>query len=177
MDSPSFRSQHMPVRPSQEHPFLGRDPLDHGCAIFTVIESLQQLGLEGRTARLLSWLGRFEGLERHLEDDSDPVLSVRQILLRHVADQPRSEVAQQGLADATWHSIVHTIVAQPFVQVCCDWSMDGLRPRIRWDPIEHSFLQFLALGHAGEELSVWTPAAGVPCRVRKCKKALQQKVW
>ena len=156
MDSPSFRSQHMPVRPSQEHPFLGRDPLDHGCAIFTVIESLQQLGLEGRTARLLSWLGRFEGLERHLEEDSDPVLSVRQILLRHVADQPRGEVVQQGLADATWHSIVHTIVAQPFVHVCCDWSMDGLRPRICWDPIEHSFLQFLALGHAGEELSVWT---------------------
>ncbi|WP_126312662.1 hypothetical protein [Delftia acidovorans] len=175
MDTPSFRSQHMPVRPSQEHPFLGRDPLDHGCAIFTVIESLQQLGLESWTARLLSWLGRFEGLERHLEEDCDPVLCVRQILLRHVADQPRGAGEQKGLADVTWHSIVHTIVAQPFVQVCCDWSIDGLRPRIRWDPIEHTFLQFLALGHADEDLSVWTPAAGMPCRARKCASMLQGK--
>ncbi|MXN30191.1 hypothetical protein [Delftia sp. CH05] len=175
MDSPSFRSQHMPVRPSQEHPFLGRDPLDHGCAIFTVIESLQQLGLEGRTARLLSWLGRFEGLERHLEEDSDPVLSVRQILLRHVADQPRCEVAQKGLADATWQSIVHTIVAQPFVHVCCDWSMDGLRPRIRWDPSEHTFLQFVGLGQAQEDLAVWSPAECISSRVRRFKAALQHR--
>lgn len=171
MDTPSFRSQHMPVRPSQEHPFLGRDPLDHGCAIFTVIEFLQQLGLESWTARLLSWLGRFEGLERHLEEDCDPVLCVRQILLRHVADQPRGAGDQKGVADVTWH----TIVAQPFVQVCCDWSIDGLRPRIRWDPIEHTFLQFLALGHAEEDLSVWTPASGMPCRARKCASLLQGK--
>jgi hypothetical protein len=160
----------MPVRPSQEHPFLGRDPLDHGCAIFTVIESLQQLGWESWTARLLSWLGRFEGLEGHMEEDCDPVLSVRQILLRHVADQPRCEVAQKGLADATWH----TIVAQPFVHMCCDWSIDGLRPRIRWNPIEHSFLQFLALGNANEDLAVWIPAACMPRRAVECRIVLQR---
>ena len=109
-----------------------------------------------------------------MEEDCDPVLCVRQILLRHVADQPRGAGDQKGVADVTWHSIVHTIVAQPFVQVCCDWSIDGLRPRIRWEPIEHTFLQFLALGYAEENLTVWIPTAGMPLRAQECEIALKR---
>jgi len=58
-------------------------------------ESLQQLGLESWTARLLSWLGRFEGLERHLEEDCDPVLCVRQILRLISREAPENRKAWQ----------------------------------------------------------------------------------
>lgn len=146
--------------------------MDRGCAIFTIVESLQQLGLESRAALLLSWLGRFDGLERHLEEDADPVLCVRQTLLVHVVDQSVGRRRTLEQLDTTWHNIVCALMGQPFLHACIDWSTDGLRPRIRWDPLEQKFLEFLGLGLPGEELSLWTPTSGTPNRARQCAQVL-----
>ncbi|WP_280190796.1 hypothetical protein [Delftia sp. PS-11] len=173
--TPSLRSQHAPVQASQDHPYLGRDPMDRGCAIYTIVESLQQLGLESRAALLLSWLGRFEGLERHLEDDADPVLCVRQMLLQHVIDQPDGASKTMEWRENTWHDIVCGILRQSFLHACIDWSKDGLRPRIRWNPLEQTFLEFLSMGLPDEELSVWTPTEGTPKRARECAQLLLRR--
>lgn len=169
---PSLRSQHAPVRPSHEPPYLGRDPMDRGCAIFTIVESLQQLGLESRAATLLSWLGRFEGMERHLEEEADPVLCVRQALLQHVVDQPAGRRRTQDQLDSTWHNIVCTLMRQPFLHACVDWSTDGLRTRVLWNPMEQKFMEFLGVGMPGEEVSLWMPNGGRPGRARECAQLL-----
>lgn len=148
--------------------------MDRGCAIFTIVESLQQLGLEGQAVPLLSWLGRFEGMERHLEEEADPVLCVRQALLQHVVDQPAGRRRTREQLDGIWHNIVCTLMGQPFLHVCIDWSPDGLRSRILWNPLEQKFLEFLTMGLPDEELSVWTPTSG-PNRARQCAKLLLQQ--
>lgn len=149
--------------------------MDRGCAIFTIVESLQQLGLESHAAALLSWLGRFEGMEGHLEDDADPILCVRQALLQHVVDQPAGRRRTQDQLDATWHDIVCTLMRQPFLHACVDWSTDGLRSRILWNPMEQKFMEFLGMGLPGEELSLWTPTRGTPKRARECAQLLLQQ--
>lgn len=169
-----FRSQHAPVRASDDPPYLGRDPLDHGCSIFAIVQSLQQLCLGHKAATLLCWLGRFEGLEQHLEDDADPVLCVCKILLQHVADQPVARRRPSSQPADIWHSIVMQILAQPFVHTCSDWSSDGLKSRIRWNPLAQSFMDFLAMGLPGEELSVWSPTQSKPERVEQSAKLLQE---
>lgn len=173
--TPHLRSQHIQQRACSDPPFLGRDPLDRGCAIFAIAESLQQLGLAHKTNLLLRWLGRFEGLEQHLEDDSDPVVSVRLILLQHVADQPAIEHVSQAQQERNWHKLVLQIMAQPFVQTCGDWGRDGITSRIKWDPLQHSFMDFLALGLPGEELSIWTPSGGKQTRAHRFARMMLQE--
>lgn len=146
--------------------------MDRGCAVFTIVESLQALGLGGRAASLLSWLGRFEGLEQHLEEEADPVLCVRKTLLRHVVDQPAGRRRTECQREESWHNIVCELMGQPFLHACIDWSVDGLRPRISWNPLEQKFLEFLGLGLPGEELSAWTPTDGTPNRARECAQLL-----
>lgn len=173
--APLLRSQHLPQPVSSDPPFLGRDPLDRGCAIFAIAESLQQLGLAHQTNRLLRWLGRFEGLEQHLEDESDPVVRVRLVLLQHVADQPVRHHVTEAQQARNWHSLVIQLVAQPFAQTCGDWGRDGIRSRIKWDPMQHSFMTFLALGQPGEELSIWTPTDGQQIRAQHFARMLLQE--
>ncbi|WP_198972031.1 hypothetical protein [Xylophilus sp. ASV27] len=154
--TPSLFSQHLPVRPSEDAPYFGRDPMDRTCAIFTIVEALQQLDLGRHAVRLLLWLGRFEGLEKHLEEEHDPVLCVRQILLQHVADRPLGVPGDEK----TWHSIVRAIMGQQFIHTCSDWSGPDLRPRVRWNPQRQSFLEFLAEGLPGEDMATWSPDRG-----------------
>jgi len=54
---------------------LARDTLDRQRAIFTITDTLNQLSKVSRISTLLRWLGRFDGLESHLEQDQDPLLS------------------------------------------------------------------------------------------------------
>lgn len=172
---PLLRSQHLPQPVCSDPPYLGRDPLDRGCAIFAIAESLQQLGLASKTNLLLRWLGRFEGLEQHLEDESDPIVRVRLILLQHVADQPAMQHISEPQRQRNWHSLVTQLVEQPFAQTCGDWGRDGIASRIKWNPIEQSFMDFLALGQPGEELSIWTPTEGTQRRARQFASMLLQE--
>jgi hypothetical protein len=147
--APHLHSQHIQQRANSDPPFLGRDPLDRGCSIFAIADSLQLLGLASKTNPLMRWLGRFEGLEQHLEEELDPILSVRSILLQLVADHPKMPHVPKPQQEKNWHSFVMRVVAQPFVQTCGDWGRDGIASRIKWDPLQQSFMDFLALGQPG----------------------------
>lgn len=173
--TPQLHSQHTLQRACIDPPYLGRDPLDRGCAIFTIVESLKQLGLEDKTSVLLRWLGRFDGLEQHQEDENDPILCVRQVALGHVADHAHVARTPLPQREKVWHSLVMQILSQPFVHTCGDWSSDGLTARIRWSPMEQSFMNFLALGQDDEELSIWNPTQPNAARAQQfCKLLLQE---
>ncbi|AVS67410.1 hypothetical protein C8245_18550 [Paracidovorax avenae] len=169
---PSLFSQHMPVRPCEDPPYLGRDVMDRGCAVYAIVDGLAQLGLADKVATLLRWLGRFEGLEKHLEEELDPVLGVRQVVLQQAADTPIPALEATSTREACWRSIVHAILEQPFVHTCSDWSGPDLRPRIVWDPLQQPFLEFLAEGRAGEDMATWMPEDGNPDRARRSSHQL-----
>ncbi|MGY8589370.1 hypothetical protein QRO08_11935 [Paracidovorax citrulli] len=164
---PSLFSQHMPVRPCEDPPYLGRDVMDRGCAVYAIVDGLAQLGLADKVAALLHWLGRFEGLEKHLEEELDPTLCVRQIVLQQAAETPLAARQKASSRDSSWRNIVGAILEQPFVHTCSDWSGPDLRPRVVWDPLAQPFLEFLAEGREGEDMATWMPEDGNPDRARR----------
>ena len=173
--APHLHSQHIQQRANSDPPFLGRDPLDRGCSIFAIADSLQLLGLASKTNPLMRWMGRFEGLEQHLEEELDPILSVRSILLQLVADHPKMPHVPKPQQEKNWHGFVMRVVAQSFVHTCGDWGRDGIASRIKWDPLQQSFMDFLALGQPGEELSIWTPTDGKSARAQHFARILLQE--
>lgn len=87
-------------RAQQHFPYLGRDTLDRQRAIFTITDTLNQLGQASRTSTLLRWLGRFDGMEAHLEEDQDPLLCVRALLMAAVAARVSRSTANESPDDA-----------------------------------------------------------------------------
>lgn len=157
--TPSMRSQHLPVRPDPNFPYLGRDPMDRGCAVFAIVQAMFVLDLASKTSTLLQWLGRFEGLEQHLEEYQDPVQCVRQVLLQFLAGLPTSSAARTG----GWPMIVSSILSLEFVHMHSAWSRgEGTKPRIYWNPLHQNWLSFLEEGLEGETVATWTPADGNP---------------
>lgn len=161
--TPSLRSQHLPVRPDPDFPFLGRDPMDRGCAVFAIVQAMYVLGLASKTSTLLQWLGRFEGLEQHLEEYQDPVQCVRQILLQFRAALPVCSNGQLQDRPGDWPMIVSAILSLDFVHMQSAWSRgEGVKPRLIWNPLQQSWLNFLGEGLEGETVATWTPADGNP---------------
>jgi hypothetical protein len=161
--SPSLRSQHLPVRPDPDFPFLGRDPMDRGCAVFSIVQVLSALGLADKTAALLQWLGRFEGLEQHLEEYQDPVQCVRQVLLQFRAALPVASTGKHDVRPGDWPMIVSAILSLEFVHMQSAWSLgEGVKPRLFWNPLHQSWLNFLGEGLPGETVATWMPADGNP---------------
>ncbi len=152
-------------RAKTDFPHLGRDLMDRQQAIFTITESLICLGHEGRTSALLRWLGRFDGLEMHLEEDEDPVLCVRQLLLQHVGNQPTNTKHR------TWEWLISSILRLHFVQTHSCWGTET-KSRIKWDPLAQTWMEFLEEGMEGETLSTWMPGAGNPDLARRSAAAL-----
>lgn len=161
--TPSLRSQHLPVRPDHEFPYLGRDPLDRGCAVFAIVQAMHGLGQADKTSSLLQWLGRFEGLEQHLEEHQDPVQCVRQVLLQFLAALPASGAGPLHGRPGDWPMIVTAILSLDFVHKQSAWSRgEDAKPRIFWNPLKQSWLSFLGEGLAGETVATWTPVDGNP---------------
>ncbi|MBD9534175.1 hypothetical protein IB233_21355 [Comamonas sp. CMM01] len=157
--TPCLRSQHLPVRPDPNFPYLGRDPMDRGCAVFAIVQAMYVLGLASKTSTLLQWLGRFEGLEQHLEEYQDPVQCVRQVLLQFRAALPALSAARNG----DWPMIVSSILSLEFVHMHSAWSRgEGAKPRIYWNPLHQNWLSFLEEGQEGETVATWKPADGNP---------------
>ncbi|MDH0513847.1 hypothetical protein [Comamonas terrigena] len=167
--TPSMRSQHLPVRPDPNFPYLGRDPMDRGCAVFAIVQAMYVLGLASKTSTLLQWLGRFEGLEQHLEEYQDPVQCVRQVLLQFQAALPASSAARTG----DWPMLVSAILSLDFVHMQSAWSRgEGAKPRIFWNPLHQSWLNFLGEGQEGETVATWRPAGGNPTLAAASASAL-----
>lgn len=157
--------------PQLQFPFLGRVPLDRSGAVFTIIETLKQLGQERRTSTLMCWLGRFDGLEMHLEEEHDPLLCVRQLLLSFVVTHTSLEYARPTRQAACWKQIVQSILRLDFVHSHSSWGTDT-KPRLVWNPMAQPWLEFLNEGRAGEALTTWIPEAGNPALARRSAAAL-----
>ena len=56
-----------------------------------------------------------------------------------------------------------------------DWGRDGIASRIKWDPLQQRFMDFLALGQPGEMLSIWTPTDGKSARAQHFARILLQE--
>ncbi len=163
-------TQHLAC-PQLQFPFLGRVPLDRSGAVFTIIETLKQLGQERRTSTLMCWLGRFDGLEMHLEEEHDPLLCVRQLLLSFVVTYTSLEYARPTRQAACWKQIVQSILSLDFVQSHSSWGTDT-KPRLVWNPMAQPWLEFLKEGRAGETLTTWIPESGNPPLTRRSAAAL-----
>lgn len=153
--SPRLRTQHEPLQPNMAYPHFGRDELDHAHAVYSIARSLEQLGLADWLPVIVRWLGHYDGIERWLEDEFDPAIAVRQTLVRHAATQGHADSTLScAQAGALKQAIVEDLLELDFVRYRADW---GPYPkgRLRWDPLHQSWLSFLTLGEASENLSLW----------------------
>jgi hypothetical protein len=170
----SFATARMNTASSQSNfPCPERFGTDHVQAPYSIVRSLMQLGLADWTATLLHWLGRFDGLEAHLDECDcdpsrlDPACCVRDVLLSHVARWPelvpgqRLEPAQRGQRIT---AITDDLLELEFVGAVGEWCGQ----KRFWNPLNEDWLYFVTLGpepdepklerggnEAGELLDAW----------------------
>ena len=153
---PRLRSQFEAPNPNRNFPELGRDEMDHGHAIYSIARSVSALGLNDWLPTVMHWLGHYDGLETMLEDPCDPAICVRQVLLRHVAQQPAGGSAPRlaSEAQALKQAIAEELATLDFV---CYRVFLGQRGRHRayWEPLEQSFLSFRDGRQGDEGLGGW----------------------
>lgn len=169
---PSFLQQFTQQQPAQQE--ASRDKLDRTHAAFTIIESLRTLNLAAWSSTLMSWLGRFDGIELHIHEDCDPLPCVRQILLGHVADKGWGGKGWQGDVMLLQARIIDDLVALDFVHHRAYWSAHPPKPRREFDPLETTWLEFMTLGQPDEDLCVWRPERGNPALSNLCRQMLLQ---
>ncbi|WP_211336848.1 hypothetical protein [Corticibacter populi] len=171
---PSLTQQFEPL--TNAEPGSGqRDRLDQAHAIFVIVESLRSLGLAAWSPTLLTWLGRFDGLNQYLREDAHPLLCVRQVLLCHVADLGKGLVVKGPLAtELLRQQIIDDLVEQDFVHHRCYWSARPPRPRLEFNPLEQTWLEFVALGQVAEDLCVWRPERGNPLLAERSRVLLMK---
>ncbi|MEG2468783.1 MAG: hypothetical protein RSB86_15455 [Comamonas sp.] len=104
----------------------------------------------------------------HLEEDQDPVLCVRKLLLQSVGNQPKDS---QSSSPCTWECLISSIVRLDFVHTHSGWGSET-RSRIKWDPLVQTWLEFLKEGGEGETLTTWMPGSGNPDLARRSAAAL-----
>ena len=168
---PPIKQSALQTHRAQQHfPYLGRDTLDRQRAIFTITDTLNQLGQASRTSTLLRWLGRFDGMEAHLEEDQDPLLCVRALLMAAVAARVSRSTANESPDDA-WERMVSSIMRLDFVHTHSSWGIHT-KSRIKWDPMGQTWLEFLEEGMPGESLTTWLPGSGNPDLARRSAAAL-----
>lgn len=163
-ERPRWQAQHCAHQASADWPFLGRDALDHGHAVFAIVGHLGTLGLQAWTSRLLQWLARYDGFERYVEEDAhDPLLCVRDLLLGYVIGQGRALAAgaDAGVGEAASarlrQCIVGDILQLDFVRYRAFWGPEPVprRGARHWQPLKQTWLSFIESRQAGESLWVW----------------------
>lgn len=140
-----------PSNAYDDYPYCGRFVDDHAHAPYVIARSLMQLGLGDRTAQLLDWLGRFDGLEEHLgegfEPDYrlDPVRCVRDVLFSHVLRYPALD-EDTRLTQEQRHERIEAVVADfqalEFVGVMANWH----GKKRSWNPLGEDWLSFIEFG-------------------------------
>lgn len=152
---PRLRAQHSNPAPNAGWPHSGRDALDHAHAVYSIVQHLSTLGLASWTSRLLQWLGRYDGLERHLEDWQAPNICVRDVLLRHVCRIPGEAAATLDfrVAHARRLAIVQDLLTLDLVRVRAWWGNEH-RPEASacfWSPLEQCWLDFIEMPHGEQD--------------------------
>lgn len=156
VQKPSIESQCKWHQPNPEFPNFGRDALDRGHAIYSIIEHLNTLGLKDWVPQFTHWLSQYDGLEMYAEDEEDPALCVRQVLAAYCARD--SDSREQGGALKT--KIVADILELNFVRYRAHWGVDLVpdEQSRKWEPLKMSWFEFLQQGdpeHPTEALHIW----------------------
>ncbi|MDR0480097.1 MAG: hypothetical protein LBH31_09930 [Burkholderiaceae bacterium] len=143
--------------PFQEIPYCGRYEMDHAHAPYMIVRSLLNLGLADWTVALLHWLGRYDGLEEHLEDGFmpdprlDPACCVRDVLLEHVARWPKLELGECLALNQRQERIgliIDDLLKLEFVASAAYWGRPH-KPasgRVVWNSLQDDWLWFIQLG-------------------------------
>ncbi len=145
---------------------MGRDALDHGHAVFAIVSHLRTLGLQGWTSRLVQWLARYDGFERYVEEDAhDPLLCVRDLLLRHVMrlgpavriERDADTLTGAASDSALQRRIVDDILALDFVHYRAFLGPEPVprRGARHWQPLKQAWLLFIESRQPHESLWVW----------------------
>lgn len=176
--------------PDDIPPFFGREVGDHANAPFVMLRSLTHLGLADWAATLMTWLGRYDGLEQHLHRDCDPIRCVRDVLTQLCEGTPRRSAASP-LSGQERRSLVeritHQLLQLTFLRVRAHWGPWGVK-KVVWDPMGMDFLAFLALGPDSRQLrdvlladkldalQVWTKSADDPSHEAMIRRILLEEV-
>ena len=155
----------------QQFPYLGRDTLDRQRTIFNITDALNQLNQAARTNALLRWMGRFDGIEAHLEDDQDPFLCIWAVLQAELKSSDAGKLAVNETQEQAWERIVSAIMRLDFVHTHSSWGTPT-KSRLKWNPLEQTWLEFLELGKFGESLTTWMPGSGNPDLARRSAATL-----
>ncbi len=150
---PRLRDQLEGPRPDPGCPQLGRDEMDHAHAIYSIARSLASLGLSDWLPTLRQWLGHYDGLETVLEDQYDPAICVRHVLLRHVVDQSRRPGSERA-AESLKQAIVGDLMKLDFVSFRGYLGQVG-QHRVHWEPLEQSWLRFREGRQGDEHVGGW----------------------
>ncbi|THT95548.1 hypothetical protein E9531_17065 [Lampropedia puyangensis] len=149
----------------------GRDKMDPVHAIYVVVDSMQSLGLSAWTANLLHFLGRFDGLEMHLDEECHPLLCTRQVLLSHVANM-HTQRDLSGTREMRMRQLIDDLMQLEFMHHRHYWCVQPPHARVEFNPLEHSWLDFVAMGLPQEQLCGFRPERGNPQWVSLWKEKL-----
>ena len=121
----------------------------------TASRALTQLGLSSWLPTIVQWLGHYDGLETMLEDQYDPAICVRQVMLRHVVQQASSNAACESHdAMGLKQRIVADLVMLDFVAFCAYWG-EPSAPRAVWLPLNQPWLSFRYGREGDDQLCAW----------------------
>jgi len=139
-----------PFPEDEVYPAYGRDMADRGHAIFMIVGYLEALGMSAWTHTLLTWLRNYDGLQAHLHDSHDPMVSVRQLLARYTMVNR----VESPITAARFAADLSTL---DFLRYRAAWSTTPFGslepgPRRCWMPLEQPWLEFVTQGEPGEEL-------------------------
>lgn len=143
-----------------------RSVLDHGHAVFAISAYLRALSLHEWTERFLSWIGRYDGLERYIEPAEEPFLAVRALLLRFVVEVRDwlSHGPLEAAVRALKERIVDELLQLDFVRYHAFWDSDPVpsgAARV-WQPMQDGWLDFMEQRRAGDVLWIWQRAQPNP---------------
>lgn len=140
-----------PFPEEETYPRYGRDMADRGHAVFMIVGYLDGLRLSNWTHTLLTWLRHYDGLQYHLHEHDDPMVSVRQLLARYT----------MGGRPVTANRFAEDLCGLNFLKYRAAWERAGARRC--WMPLEQPWLEFVDQGEDGEELLGWySPEAWPP---------------
>lgn len=135
-------------------PSHGRDLTDRQHAVFAIVAHLESLGMSGWTHTLLSWLAHYDGFEDQMPDGDDPVVCLRELLARYIAQGGAPEVTRVAL----------DLCSMPFLFHRAAWIRETPTQTTRrdWMPLSRAWLDFVKDQSPGEELRVWTASVAYP---------------
>jgi hypothetical protein len=139
-----------PFPEDEVYPAYGRDMADRGHAVFMIVGYLEALGMSAWTHTLLTWLRNYDGLQYHLHEHDDPMVSVRQLLARYT-------MANRVETPITAARFASDLCELNFLKYRAAWSSTPFGSpdngtRRCWMPLEQPWLDFVKQGEAGEEL-------------------------